>query len=79
MINKKGINKMIALIIAALVGCAAQEATETKPAETTTVTEPVVESAPAQPEVVAVPSTEATPVTPQVTEPATNTTTGASK
>jgi hypothetical protein len=84
MINKKGINKMITLIIAALVGCAAQEVAETKPAEVTTTTEVVVESAPVQPETVAVPSTETTPVTTSATviapvTPAATTSTGASK
>lgn len=84
MINKKGINKMIALIIAALVGCAAQEVAETKPAEATTTTEVVVEPTTVQPETVAVPSTETTPVTTSATvtapvTPAATTSTGASK
>ena len=61
MINKKRINKMITIIIAALVGCAASEATETKTVEP--VATPVVETAPAAPETVVVPTTEATATT----------------
>jgi hypothetical protein len=80
MINKKGINKMITLIIAALVGCAAQEVAETKPTESATT--PVVEAVEATPAVtpepVVVPATEATPVPATVT-PVPATTTGASK
>jgi hypothetical protein len=79
-LNNKGINKMISLVLAALVACSTEEAPKAEPTPT-----PVVETAPAATEAapatatetVAVPTTEATPVPATTAAPAT--TTGASK
>jgi hypothetical protein len=78
-LNNKGINKMISLVLTALVACSTEEAPK---AESTTA--PVVEvaiaaaqTATATTEVIVVPATEATPAPATSATPAT--TTGASK